>query len=96
MDLAFFHEDTRQLYRGRRGQESPFGHNFGGAADYSGLAAYDLQPPTHLLFRLNTADPAVGLTLPASGWLPLLCAIRYGACNLGYRVVSDNEVKILY
>jgi hypothetical protein len=28
--------------------------------------------------------------------LTLLCAIRYGACDLGYRVVSDTEVAILH
>ena len=26
----------------------------------------------------------------------MLCAIRYGACDLGYRVISDQEVKILH
>ena len=36
---------------------------FGGAADYTGLVTYKRQPPVHLLFRLNTADPAVGVTL---------------------------------
>ena len=50
----------------------------------------------HLLLRLNLDDPAVLLTLPGCQWLPLLCAIRYGACNLGYRVLSDSEVVILH
>jgi hypothetical protein len=96
MLLAFFHPDTRRLYHGKRGKTSRYGHAFGAAADYSGLAVSTRQPPVHLLFRLNTADPAVGVTLPNADWLPLLCAIRYGACNLGYRVLSDAAVKILY
>jgi hypothetical protein len=96
MFLGFFHQDTRRVFRGKRAKSSPYGHVFGGAADYSGLVAYKLRPPVHLLFRLNTADPAIGVTLPDAQWLPLLCAIRYGACNLGYRVISDEQVKILH
>ena len=96
MFLAIFHPDSRRVFWGKRGKKSPFGHTFGGAVDYSGLTAYKGQPPVHLLFRLNTTDPAVAVTLPGLKWLPLLCAIRYGACDLGYRVVSDGEVKILH
>jgi hypothetical protein len=69
---------------------------FGGSANYVGLFPVKGEPPLHLLFRLNTEDPAVGVTLPRARWLPLLCAIRYGACDLGYRVVSDEKVKVLY
>jgi hypothetical protein len=96
MYLAFFHPETRRVFHGTRGKQSPFGHMFGGAADYAGLQAYPRQPAVHLLFRLNLADPAVGVILPGVEWLPLLCAIRYGACDLGYRVVSNREVKILH
>jgi hypothetical protein len=95
MYLAFFHPETRRVFRGQRDAPSPHGHAFGGAADYSGLVLRANWPPVHLLFRINTADPAIGLSLPSAGWLPLLCAIRYGACDLGYRVVSDTEVRIL-
>jgi hypothetical protein len=95
MSLALFHPETRRVFRGKRGRQSRYGHTFGGAADYAGLVAHKRQPPA-LLFRLNTADPAVGVTLPGAQWLPLLCAIRYGACDLGYRVVSDQEVTILH
>jgi len=95
MFLTVFHEETRRIFHGKRGKKSRFGHMFGGAADYFGLSTSKRRPPVHLLFRLNTEDPAVGVTLPGVQWLPLLCAIRYGACALGYRVVSDEEVKIL-
>src|SRR5262249_59735794 len=87
--------------------------------DSPGLRVKRGQPAVHLLFRLNTAGPALGVhlagarsvrsrspvswrrrrapgkALPGPQWLPLLCAIRYGACDLGYRVVSEGEVKIL-
>jgi hypothetical protein len=95
MYLALFHIQSRRVFRGRRDEQSPYGHAFGGAADYRGLVPKAGWPPVHLLFRLHTADPGIGLSLPTSDWLPLLCAIRYGACEVGYRVVSDNEVRIL-
>jgi hypothetical protein len=95
MFLELFHPASRQVFRGKRGQGSRFGHVFGGASDYAGLAALSGEPTVHLLLRLNTADPAVGVSIPGVQWLPLLCAIRYGACDLGYRIISDLEVKIL-
>jgi hypothetical protein len=96
MALTIFHQDPRRVVRAERGKKSAFGHLFGGAADYSGLVANKRQPAVHLLFRLNTDDPLVGVDLGAVRWLPLLCAIRYGACGLGYRVTSDDEVEILH
>ena len=96
MFLELFHPASRQVFRGKRGHGSEYGHVFGGASDYAGLAAFSGEPAVHLLFRLNTADPAVGVTIPGVRWLPLLCAIRYGACDLGYRVTSDRDVKILH
>lgn len=96
MFFLVFHQNTRRIFIGSRGKKSPFGHVFGGSANYDGLTAYKHQPPVHLLFRLNMADPSVGISLSAMQFLPLLCAIRYGACDLGYRVLSDSNVKILY
>src|SRR5207248_3252713 len=94
--FAIFHQDSKRVFLGKWGTKGPFGHRFGGPAEYSGLAAYKRQPPVHLLFRLNMTDPRVGVTLPGVNWLPLLCAIRYGACDLGYRVLSDDAVRILH
>jgi hypothetical protein len=37
----------------------------------------------------------VGVSLPGAEWLPFLCAIRYGACDQGYQVVSDAEAFAL-
>jgi hypothetical protein len=96
MFFVIFHQDTRRLFTGTRSKKSRFGHSFGGATDYGGLKRFKSQPPVHLLFRLNMTDPAVGITLADLQWLPLLCAIRYGACHLGYRILSDSAVKILY
>jgi hypothetical protein len=96
MFFAIFQQTIKRVTRGKRGGGNPFGHRFGGPADYAGLQAFPRQPPVHLLFRLNTADPLVGVSLSGAEWLPLLCAIRYGACRLGYRVASNDAVKILH
>lgn len=96
MFLELFHQASKRVFRGERGNDSDFGHTFGGATDYAGLAAFGGQPPVHLLLRLNTADPALGVDVQGAQWLPLLCAVRYGACGLGYRVTSDREVRIRY
>ncbi len=96
MLLEVYHQGVRRVFRGVRGVASPFGHMFGGSAEYTGMTAYPQQPAVHVLFRLNLNDPAVGIRLPNTQWLPLLCAIRYGACDLGYRVESDSRVRILH
>jgi hypothetical protein len=67
LQLAVIHEEARHVFRGVRNRKSKFGHMFGGAADYEGLIADKGQPPVHLLFRLNTADPAVGSRLIDEG-----------------------------
>lgn len=95
MFLRFYHRDTRRVLRGQRGVVSPFGHAFGGSGKYAGLTPGKGKPPVHLMFRFDTTDLAVNATVPGVRWLPLLCAVRYDACNLGYRVVSDVEVRIL-
>lgn len=95
MFLGIYHRDTRRVFRGRRGLASPFGHAFGGSAKYAGLLPGKGKPPVNLMFRFDTSDLAVNATISGARWLPLLCAIQYDACGLGYRVVSDGEVKIL-
>jgi len=95
MYFELFHPETRSVFRGRRGKPTPFGHMFGGSIDYDGLEAGPHLPPVHLLLRLNMADPAVGVSLRGLDWLPLLGAIRYGVCDLGYRVLSETSVRIL-
>jgi hypothetical protein len=96
MLLEIFHQAERRVFRGERRAGSAFGHMFGGASDYVGPSTSGKQPPVHLLLRLDMNDQSVGVTMPGIRWLPLLCAIRYGACDLGYRVVSDTEVAILH
>jgi len=96
MIFAVFHRDKKRVFWGKRGTKSKFDHRFGGSVQYAGLRAFPRRLPVHLLIRLNTADACVGVRLSTAQWLPLLCAIRYGACELGYRVLSDNKVKILH
>lgn len=95
MFFELYHLESRRIRRGRRGDASPYGHHFGGEVPYKGLVPFRRKPAVHLLARLNLTDAAIGVELPNTRWLPLLCAIRYGACDLGYRVVSDHEIEIL-
>jgi hypothetical protein len=95
MSLIIFHQDSRRIFRGEYAIAPAFEHRIGGAADYVGLTAYEGQPAVHVLSRLDTTDPTVGVMISSARWLPLLCAIRYGACDLGYRVISDSAVQIL-
>jgi hypothetical protein len=96
MPFTLFHQDSKRIFFGKRGLTGSYSHRFGGPANYSGLAAYKGQPPVHLLFRLDTADARIGVALPGVKWLPLFCAIRYGACELAYRVTSDDAIQILF
>jgi hypothetical protein len=95
MNFEIIRQKQNGVTIGLAGQKGPFGHCFGGKNEYGGLQAFRGQPSAHLLFRLNTEDDAVGVQLPKAKWLPLLCAIRYGACELAYQVLSDDSVKII-
>lgn len=95
MMFLLYPPNRRRVYRGVSAHTSAYGHHFGGADAYAGLTAYAGQPPVHLLFRLDLNDARLGLTLPGARWLPLLCAIRYGACDLAYRALSDTRVEIV-
>jgi hypothetical protein len=95
MYLGLFQQRKRLIYRGIRGEDSEFGHTFGSSIGYEGLAPGGRQPSLHVLFRLNTSDPGVGIELQSAKWLPLICAIRFGACDVTYRVVSDSKIEIL-
>lgn len=96
MFFVLFDHDMRRLSFGERSGQSKYGHTFGTLVDYSGLKVGRGKPPVHVLFRINLKDPCVSLKLGTISWLPLLCAIRYGACHLGYRVDSDDSVTILH
>lgn len=95
MPLQIFHPTLRQVAYSVQPNPPRYGHYLGGSADDLKLTPAPAVP-LHLLFRINLEDPAIGLTLSGVKWLPLLCAIRYGACDLSYRVVSDSEVSILH
>jgi len=95
MNFELFDNVTRQISFGEIG-DTKYGHRFGGGEEYSGFEVGDGKPPVHLLFRLNTESPVIPITLPGEiQWLPLLCACRYGATRLGYKVISDTKVRIL-
>jgi hypothetical protein len=93
--IALFRHGDHGIFRGTRDIETRYGHTFGTDVDYKGLRPGARKPPVHVLMRLNSDDDAVDVRISGIRWIPLLCAIRYDACNLGYRVESDDRVKII-
>lgn len=96
MEFIIFHTTPNRVVKVNCVERSEYGHAMGGSAAYEGLTPIPDSPPIHLLFRLNQDDPVLGQVVSGVQWLPLLCGIHYHACNLGYHVVSNNEVKILH
>jgi hypothetical protein len=73
-----------------------FQHRFGGTPAHRGIKPRGSSQPLHLLYTFDTKDPLVPVRVPGSRYLPLYYCFPYNAGALGYRVVSDEEIKILY
>lgn len=71
----------------------PYGHTFGGPPDRKGTSREDCKGILiHLLHRLDLTDPAIPLTLPGMRWLPLYYCFDFRANDLGYRLISDDQL----
>jgi hypothetical protein len=73
-----------------------FNHRFGGTSVHRGIKPRGNSQPLHLLYTFDTRDPLVPVRVRGARYLPLYYCFPYNAGAVGYRVVSDNEVKILY
>jgi hypothetical protein len=73
-----------------------FHHRFGGAPVHRGSKPRGNTQPLHLLFTFDTKDPLVPVRVPGARYLPLYYGFRYNAGAVGYQVVSNNEIRILY
>lgn len=73
-----------------------FQHRFGGRPAHRGIKPRGSSQPLHLLYTFDTKDPLVPVRVPGSRYLPLYYCFPYNAGAVGYRVVSDEEIKILY
>jgi hypothetical protein len=76
---------------------SRYGHTFGGPHDRRGTSREDCNGILiHLLHRLDLTDPAVPLAIPGVRWLPLYYCFDFRVNDLGYRLISDQELVTFF
>jgi len=76
---------------------SNYGHSFGGPHDRRGTAREDCNGILiHLLHRLDLTDPAIPITIPGVRWLPFYYCFDFRANDLGYRLISDEELVTFF
>ena len=73
-----------------------FRHRFGGSSAHRGVVPCGNSQPLHLLYTFDTTDPLFPVRLPNARFLPFYYCFPYNAGGVGYRVVSDEEIEILY
>jgi hypothetical protein len=72
---------------------SKYRHTFGGPQDRKGTSREDCNGILiHLLHRLDLTDPAIPISIPGIRWLPLFYCFDFRANDLGYRLISDDEL----
>lgn len=77
-----------------RGQ---YGHTFGGPHDRRGTSREDCNGILiHLLHRLDLTDPAVPFAIPGVRWLPFYYCFDFRANDLGYRLISDEQLLTFF
>jgi len=70
-----------------------YGHTFGGPHDRRGTSREDCNGILiHLLHRFDLTDPAIPFAIPGVRWLPLYYCFDFRAPDLGYRLISDEEL----
>src|SRR5262245_19110586 len=76
--------------------QGSFRHRFGCTPTHRAITPRWSRQPLHLLYTFDTNDPLVPVQVPGVRHLPLYYCFPYNAGAVGYQVVSDNEIKILY
>lgn len=76
--------------------QGSFRHRFGGTPTHRGIRPRGSSQPLHLLYTFDTKDPLVPVRVRGVRHLPLYYCFPYNAGAVGYQVVSDDEIKILY
>ena len=73
----------------------PFSHTFGGPHDRNGASRADCHGLLlHLLHRFDLTDLAVPIAIPGARWLPLYYCFDFRANEIGYRLVTDDEMAV--
>ena len=76
---------------------SKYGHTFGGPHDRRGTSRQDCNGiHIHLLHRLDLTDPAVPVAFPGLRWLPIYYCFDFRVDDLGYRLISDDELVTFF
>src|SRR5262249_50071114 len=76
---------------------SEYGHTFGGSQDRKGTSREDCDGILiHLLHRLDLKDPAIPIPIPGIRWLPFYYCFDFRANDLGYRLLSDEELVTFF
>jgi hypothetical protein len=74
-----------------------YAHIFGGPHDRKGASRKDCNGILiHLLHRLDLTDPAIPITIPGVRWLPLYYCFDFRANDMGYRLISDEEMVTFF
>mgnify|MGYP007059394867 FL=1 len=74
--------------------ESAFSHSFGGAVQHQGAVTQEHGDPLHLLYRLNTDDPEIPISIPGVRWVPLYYCFNWrSGMTVGYRVESESKIE---
>jgi hypothetical protein len=72
-------------------------HSFGGPHDRRGTSREECNGILiHVLHRLDLTDPAVPIAIPGVRWLPLYYCFDFRANDLGYRLISDEELVAFF
>lgn len=76
---------------------SKYGHTFGGPHDRKGTSREDCNGILiHLLHRLDLTDPAIPIAIPGVRWLPFYYCFDFRANDLGYHLISDEELVAFF
>lgn len=74
-----------------------FEHTFGGPHDRRGTSREECNGILiHLLHRFDLTDPVVPISIPGIRWLPLYYCFDFRVCDLGYRLISDEELVMYF
>lgn len=76
---------------------SKYGHTFGGPHDRKGTSREDCNGILiHLLHRLDLTDPGIPIAIPGVRWLSFYYCFDFRVNDLGYRLVSDEELVTFF
>ncbi len=79
------------------GGRGGYKHTFGGAHDRKGASRDDCNGILiHLLHRLDLTDPCIPFVIPGIRWMPFYYCFDFRANDLGYQLLSDDEMVTFF